>query len=376
MRDEEGVFHCMIGGPPARPGQLRVARRGLEIRDGESVEVAPYGELALTLGGESGDYVYVRRGEQTLWTNAPGFVDALRAIGAPELAPQLDALAQSSKRHSWRARAGVAIFFAFIAGCLALVAAVPSIFRASVGAHTPDVERMLGDAAGEDIVSGARLTSPEIASSVEALVARLVAHAAGAEGYEFRVEVRSSSDVNAFALPGGRVVVLRGLLGAAESPDEVFGVLAHEIAHVTHRDGLRAAARSAGFFLALSMILGDDGSALLALAGDAARVVGENAYSRDAESAADAEGARTMAAAGYDPLGMARLFERLERTPGTELPHALAWLSTHPEHRERVAAVRELAPTLARGPVAPPTCDWSALRRSLGEGGEPDVGLE
>lgn len=357
----------MIAGTPNRPGQLRPGRHGLEVIEGAESRTLPWDAVYVTLGGEAADYVYVRTDTTTVWTNAEGFLLALKRIGTPRLDAQLAEIASSKDTHRWRARWAVGLFFAVSAAFLALLASVPWLFMASISLLPTSIDVMLGDAAGGDLDAtlGPPLHSAAITACVEEPMRTLIAHAEDAEGYAFVIEVRASDEVNAFALPGGRMVALTGLLLAAEDQDEAIGVLAHELSHVTHRDGLRAVARDAGWAIAFQMLIGDDGSALLGLAGNVGALVGENAYSRDAESAADEEGARVMARAGYDPLGMARFFTRLEGIEGTEMPHALAWLSTHPEHRERVETVRALAGGLPRAPAPPSTCDWSALQAEL-----------
>lgn len=364
----EGTFHCMVSGPPARPGHLRPSRHGLEVTcEGHQPRTLSWDEAQISVGGEDDAYVYVRAGELTAWTNAPGFLDALAAIVHPKIGPQLAQIADVRKAGRRWGRVAAVAFVAVLVGLLALLGSVPWLLARSAWVLPRSLDAALGEGALESATGGLGppLSSPEITACVEAPVQRLLAAAEDAEGYEFVVEVRESAEVNAFALPGGHIVVLTGLLETAADPDEALGVLAHEIAHVTHRDGLRAAARSAGWAIALQLFLGDDGGALIGMAGNVASLVGENAYSRDAEADADRAGAETMARAGYDPLGLARFFERLSGVAGTEMPHALAWLSTHPEHVERVRAVRELAPHLTVAPRPADGCDWAALQASL-----------
>ena len=202
-------------------------------------------------------------------------------------------------------------------------------------------------------------------SYLDQVIARLRPHASEPD-VDFRIRAVDSEEVNAFALPGGQMVVMGGLLEAAEGPEEVAGVLAHEMAHVTERHGLKGAAHGAGRWLALSLLIGDD-SAWVALAGQAADVASGSAYSREQEAAADAEGARLMAAAGLDPTALARFFERLKQEPGSELTGMASWISSHPEHDERIAHVRELAATLPTAPHRPLNVDWAAVRAAAAQ---------
>ena len=87
------------------------------------------------------------------------------------------------------------------------------------------------------------------------------------------------SDLNAFALPGGHIYVYQGLIAKAETPDELAGVIAHEIGHVAHRDGTRAVLQAAGLSFLFGMLLGDfvGGGAVVI----AAKTVLQSSYSRE-----------------------------------------------------------------------------------------------
>src|SRR5438067_12246092 len=95
-----------------------------------------------------------------------------------------------------------------------------------------------------------------------------------------------SSLPNAFALPGGRVYVLSGLLAQAQSPDELAGVLAHEFGHVVRRDGLRRLIRDGGTACLVGLMFGDVTCSGVVLMAD--RIVRSAAHTRTAQEEADA----------------------------------------------------------------------------------------
>jgi predicted Zn-dependent protease len=172
----------------------------------------------------------------------------------------------------------------------------------------------------------------------------------------YRWFVADRPEVNAFAAPGGVVVVFRGLVQAAETPEEVAGVLAHEVAHAELRHGLRATVKGMGFRALLALALGDlSGTALEAMVAD----LTELRFSRDAEREADAEGLRRLAAARIDPRGMVRFFERVRDEAGAAVP---ALLSTHPAPAERLEALRRETAAL-RIDATPLPLDWAAVKR-------------
>ena len=169
--------------------------------------------------------------------------------------------------------------------------------------------------------------------------------------------------MNAFALPGGWLVINSGLIAQAESPDEVAGVVAHEMAHVMHRHGLKRVAHSLGVVAAVQLLIGDLGG-LAASASQLATLAAVNDYSRDAEREADATGVALMHQAGADPYAMAVFFERLEEK-GNDIPDFLSWVSTHPSHHERIENVSELVKDLPEVDKIQWNTDWQAVQASL-----------
>lgn len=140
---------------------------------------------------------------------------------------------------------------------------------------------------------------------------------------------------NAFALPGGDVVLTDELLTLLDdTPDAVLTVLAHELGHVQHRHGLRMLLHAGAVGVVASVIVGDFSTLLAA----APALLASNAYSRDNEREADFYGRALARAGGVDTSRMAVFFERIAKKrgePGEQSPIAIA-ISTHPADDERV----------------------------------------
>ena len=182
--------------------------------------------------------------------------------------------------------------------------------------------------------------------------------------YTFRVAVADAGPVNAFAAPGGYIVLYRGLLGSAESPDEVAGVLAHEIGHVVARHGTEAIVRAAGLAAIVQLLLGDP-SGLLGIGVAGGELLLSLAYSREDEAEADAIAVRMLAAAGIGTAGFVNFLQRMARTrEAAGGDSGMAFLSTHPRSAERAAAVR--ASASPGGPAMTET-DWRELRQICGK---------
>jgi len=164
-------------------------------------------------------------------------------------------------------------------------------------------------------------------------------------------EVLNTGLVNAFTLPGGRVLVLRGLIDTAQDPDELAGVLAHELGHVKHRDPTREMLRR----MALNMI-----ARSLGWGGDVASTMAALSYGRRAEAAADASAVKTLHAAGLRADGLGRFFALLLKR--TDDPGVPAFLSDHPTTSDR--AVRLQQP--ATGQSALTADEWRGVRNMCG----------
>lgn len=178
----------------------------------------------------------------------------------------------------------------------------------------------------------------------------------GLEKYPFFFKVVQEDSINAFALPGGPMYVHTGLLNAVENEAQLAGVLAHELSHVVLRHGTNQASKAQfaqlGAMLAGAVVGGGS------LAGQLTQLgigLGANSvllkYSRNAESDADLLGAYTMAKAGYNPVEMARFFERLEAERKGKTPKLVEiFTASHPNPGNRVKAIEGQLPFMPRGP--------------------------
>jgi predicted Zn-dependent protease len=156
--------------------------------------------------------------------------------------------------------------------------------------------------------------------------------------YTYRVTVVDIPEVNAFAAPGGHIVVFRGLIEKTGSPEELAAVLAHEIEHVEGRHGTRAILRSISFWALLSLVAGDSGEVLVQLAGN----LGDLRYQRGDESEADRNAMRRIQRARIDPRGMLRAYRMLDRE-SAEMPQLVNYFSTHPRIGDRIGELERMA---------------------------------
>jgi predicted Zn-dependent protease len=150
-----------------------------------------------------------------------------------------------------------------------------------------------------------------------------------------RLTVLVDEQVNAFALPGGEVFVLTGLLDRTkDDDDQLRGVLAHELGHAIKRHGVRSIVRNGIFGLTIALAMGDTSTITTTVIAGASQL-DTLSYSRSMEEEADAFGVDLLERCGKSPEGLARFLESLGAQPVPQL------LSTHPDPEARAKAIRE-----------------------------------
>lgn len=295
---------------------------------------------------------------ESLVASEDGLLEAIRAV-SPETAHRLgkrvvmDAAARATAaRIALGAAALAAIYLWGLPALATLVAArVPVSWEENLGRGV--VARAVPPAE--------RCSDPEQQAALEAILARLTATVLGSP-YRFTLTVANDSAINAFAAPGGYLVVNRGLLRAAKTPEELAGVLAHEVQHVLLHHSMRAMAREIPLRTAVAAMFGGD--AFGELAGRTAGTLAATRYQRGDELEADREGLRMLQAARVDPRGMVSFFETLA-AERRDAPRLAAYLSSHPQTADRIAALRGF---VAQADAAPlplvPDYPWEKVGHS------------
>ncbi len=234
----------------------------------------------------------------------------------------------------------VALSLVFITPVLLLVLNRGRLARALAEKVPVEWERQLGEQAfGQVRAKGDITDDPEALAKLKSITTPLVK---GISETRFALQFHFSRDtnINAFALPGGHVVVNAGLINAARRPEEIAGVLAHEIAHVTQRHGIRSLIESAGLSLMFQAVAGDQ-SGLLGSLTSGSQFLLQKKYSRDFEREADDVGWEYLVKAKIDPRGMIDFFvvlKDLEKKNAalSAMNGALNFASTHPGSQERI----------------------------------------
>jgi len=363
-----GVFHDSVeGGRASAVIRLTAGSVVAEASTDQRFEIR-FADCVLDMGGASGRMVFVRTADRslTIFCEDRQFAKALEMDGGQELASQLANIRSSRWSEGFRWRMWLIVG---TVGCLLFLVGGYYLLlwkaKSSVDAIPLSVDAQIGKVAFESRdLEGPQVKDPEIVDAVKEMVARLEPHAE-LKGLTFEVQVVNAPDVNAYCLPGGKIVVFTGLLKKAKTAEQVAGVLSHEMSHAIKRHGLRRVIESVGVVAAAGLLVGDVGG-LTALGVELGKSAALTSYSREAETEADITGVRMLHAAAIDPLELAGFFEMLKEEqagPGV----AIKWLSTHPQHDERIALVRRELAKLPPQQYRALDIDWEKVQQRLQE---------
>jgi len=196
----------------------------------------------------------------------------------------------------------------------------------------------------------------EYVNEVGQTVARKSTRPKTFRGYHFAV--LDTKEINAFACPGGTIFITRGLLTTCANEDQLAAVLAHEVSHVAHKDGINSISKARWTEVWTAMgseaarqYGGAAGNLVNLFEGsidDVFKTVVVNGYSRTAEEAADASGVVILSKAGYDPAAMEVM---LQKMMAKEKGASGGIFKTHPPTSERLGKLKAETPKAAPSPA-------------------------
>ena len=337
--------------------------RQLVLHDlGTSVAVD---QLIVSVGGMEQPELFLN------WLDAQGRQASLQPLGPDAIATVLQeapASLQPSLQKLWserkQNRRQVSGWLAGLSGAALLAGGLfwwqgNNAIGALAGLIPLSTEKQLGELALAQVRSQGSLAGSGVAQqTVQEIGQRLTA----GSRYQYRWFVKQDDSVNAFAMPGGIIVVHTGLLRQAGSPGELAGVLAHEVQHVEQRHSLRQMITSLGWGALVAVTIGD----ISAVAAMLAHQAGAMYFSRDMEEEADRLGVQALQRARIRPDGMLTFFQKLGEETKAQAP---GWISSHPQTAARVQRVTALI-----GATPCPDClplssrHWQAMKAALPAG--------
>ncbi len=236
------------------------------------------------------------------------------------------------------------LVFAAVAAALTGCSTNPSTGRNQLILLSSESVAAMGDEAKPQVIAefGGEVASAELRAYVNRVGHSLAAHVEPEYAdIEWEFMTLNSDVINAFALPGGKVFITRGLLSKFSNEAQVAGVLGHEIGHVTARHIDERLSQTVAAQLGLAVLGAYSESDLVAAGGSLAAQGVLLKFGRDQESESDLQGLKYMTAAGYSPVGMRQVLDVLleaSRSGGSQ-PE---FLSTHPHPETRIEDIDRL----------------------------------
>ena len=326
---------------------------------GHNVDVA---RLVVSVGGVDGPELFLN------WLDAQGRQASLKPLGMEDIAIVLreaPAALQPQLQRGWserqRNRRQVSGWLAGLTGATVVAAALLWWQGGhAVGALARwiplSTEKQLGELALAQVRAQGGIRESGVAQQTVQEIGRKLT--VGSR-YQYRWLVKQDDTVNAFAMPGGIIVVHTGLLRQAGDPGELAGVLAHEVQHVEQRHSLRQMITSLGWGALVGLTIGD----ISAVASMLAHQAGTLYFSRDMEEEADRLGLLALQRAQIRPDGMLRFFQKLDDQDKASVP---GWISSHPQtaaRAQRLQAMIAASPCPASLPLS--SSYWQAMKAAL-----------
>lgn len=302
--------------------------------EGKRIQYFPISKCVITQGGTGNRYVYFSHPEKDGWTF---YTDDKSILKNPVFGR--DQNHQKSVRKIKNNRRGLKLAVQSFFGLIIALVILFFVFRGriveSVATSIPVTwEQEISGTMLETATAGKNIITDEnILKELYKITDPLVA-AVENKDFKFTFTIVEDPTLNAYALPGGAIVIHSGLILEADHVNEVAGVLAHEISHVTRRHHVRGMVDKLGFFMLLRALLGDVGGIGAELAVYGATIESLK-YSRDYELEADESGWNLMLKANLNPTGMIDFFEKLQHEHG-DMPGVASFMSTHPATGDRI----------------------------------------
>jgi len=223
-------------------------------------------------------------------------------------------------------------------GVWLLISQVDFVSKLNIPQITKDNERKIGEFILESVYRG----NDEIkADPARAFIARLkerICRTSGIADSAITLHILIKDDVNAFGLPGRHLIINTGLIRYCHNPEELSGVIAHEIAHIEHNHVMKKLAREVG----ISMLTGmAGGESSVEIRRQTLKLLSSTAFDRNQERDADLAAVHMLSKAEIDPEHLANLLFRLSREK-ENIATNFEWLNTHPNAQDRAAEILKL----------------------------------
>lgn len=340
----------------------------------ESLHVIKLAALQAEVAGFGHDQLQLtwRHDDRAVWALMPAGADEHKRLIAAlphDIVPGLTRWKRATRSQSlvWK---GIVYMLGFVAlAVLLLVWQHDRVTTWAANRVSMETEKKLGESVLKSLNPEANfLSQGEAVKTVQGIGQQLTA----GSRYQYQWYVSKDPAVNAFAIPGGIIVVNSGLLKLADSPNELAAVLAHEVQHVEQRHALKNMMNSAAVASIMLVVLGDANAVVMLLA----HQVSTQYFNRQVESDADIKGVQLLQNKNIDAKGVVSFFKKMDAEPGNKKTGAkeqsterssevASWFSSHPDLQIRIQAIEEYVARHPCDTCATLTWDKAALMAEL-----------
>lgn len=340
-------------------GTLRINESGVSFDSDFFKELMPLDKLKIWKGGASNNFIFFSHPDLdcTFYTENKTILSESVLNSRKEIALQILKIRKKSRS-------------AVLAGFLAAAAVIAVLYFSVIGIllikeraidaivkNMPvSWEERLGDLVYSQF-EGQVIKNQSLSEDLNVVTMPLIkaAQKNNARNYKFSFSVVNESSINAFALPGGRIVIHSALINKTNSAEELAGVLAHELAHITEQHSLRQMIQSMGVFLLLQAVIGDAEGIMGVILENSGYLLTLK-FSRDFETDADRIGFQYLEDAHINPSGMKDFFRKLAsmesheenkteedmKTGKDNASDVFEALSTHPDTEKRIQNIEKM----------------------------------
>lgn len=338
------LIHTQQQNQSRQAGNLVITDFQIEFSSESQQIKLPLNQLQITLGGAGDQLIFFHHPSHTqisIYSDNHAILKNPILLQHPELLTQI----KSVKRGKRKVLYSLLLFIGIIVGSIAAILFSKDFFVRKIAEQAPvEWEQKLGDKLFQGLSMQYVFVKNDSLKKQFTRIAQPLLTQIAKDGVKVDIYFTNDPTINAFALPGGKVIIQSGLIDKAQSWEEVLGVLSHELAHVTQRHHLRGIINNIGLYAIISAYFGD----ISALAGTVLNTGGQLASlanSRDFEFEADEVGLKYLVEAKINSNGLITFFETLKKSHKTELEKELSFLSTHPATDDRIQNLKKLQKT-------------------------------
>jgi predicted Zn-dependent protease len=233
----------------------------------------------------------------------------------------------------------------------------------NIKSHSKALDKKLGDTFWKFYNQTAEeIKTPKVKDPIDSIVTRLCENN-DIDKDELKIKIVQNEEVNAFALPGGYMVINSALIKEAKTPEELAGVIGHELAHIQLDHVMKKLGKEFSLAILINTVSGGNGQVVY----EAIRLLSSTAFDRKLEKEADYQSVKYMKKANINACGLADFMEQLSISSPSANAY-LSWISTHPDMEERVAYLKDICHISDDNDVITPVLSdntWKSVKASL-----------